>query len=327
MQRATALVRQLLQFSRSGDTAMRNESVTLVDVRTLAREAAEGLAEDPVGPVVLDLPRQAVIATVDPTRVHRVLMNLLVNARDAVQDVLTSSAVPFRPEIRLAVRATAVTEERAAGVELEVRDNGGGMSAQVRDRVFEPFFTTKPVGRGTGLGLPTVYGTVRDMSGTIELTSQLGQGTSFRVWLPVTPPARSVPHGSADGSRRVLILDDQEELLEFSAESLRRAGFTVATATTSNDALAKLQEGPYDLAILDAFVDEVTMPELLSRIRRLRPDQRVMACSGSASRAQAIAWGADEYLAKPFSSEVLVRTVREIIGAPVDPNEVSAAPA
>jgi two-component system cell cycle sensor histidine kinase/response regulator CckA len=157
------------------------------------------------------------------------------------------------------------------------------MSPQVRDRIFEPFFTTKPVGRGTGLGLPTVYGTVRDMSGTIELTSQLGEGTSFRVWLPVTPPARRVPEVSADGSRRVLILDDQEELLEFSAESLRRAGFTVATATTSESALALLQEGPYDLAILDAFVDEVSMPELLAH--PAAPDQRVMACSGSASRA------------------------------------------
>ena len=325
VQRATALVRQLLQFSRSGDVSARDESMTLVDLRTVAREAAEGLVDDPAGPVVLDLPRQAVIATVDPTRVHRVLMNLLVNARDAVQEVVTSSTTPFRPEIRVAVRPTEATEERAAGVELEVRDNGSGMPPQVRDRIFEPFFTTKAPGRGTGLGLPTVYGTVRDMHGTIELTSEVGAGTSFRVWLPLTPPKREVPEHRAGEARRVLILDDQEELLEFSAESLRRAGYTVTTATTSETALAQLQEAPYDLAILDAFVDEVSMPELLARIRRMRPEQRVMACSGSASRAQAIAWGADEYLAKPFSAELLVRTVRDIAGAPTDLDGVAAA--
>ena len=324
VQRATALIRQLLQFSRSRATGAVDESVTLADLRTIAREAAEALAEDPVGPVRLDVPRQAVLATVDPTRVHRVLMNLLVNARDAVQEAMAAAQEPYRPEIGVGVRLTEATPARPAGAEIEVRDNGGGIPPEVRDRIFEPFFTTKPVGRGTGLGLATVYGIVRDMGGAIDLASQPGQGTTFRIWLPLMPPATDAPRLPSD-TPRILVVDDQADLREFAVEALAPAGYRVTTAGTSDEALSLLQQADFDLAVVDAFVDDTPLPSLLVQIRQSHPELRVLVCSGAASGAQAIAWGADEYLAKPFTAEALTRSVRGILGI-AEERETSPTP-
>ena len=319
VQRATALVRQLLQFSRTGADGVRDESVTLVDLRAVAQEAADALTGDAIGTVAVDLPRQAVIATVDPTRVHRVLMNLLVNARDAVQEALGVASDDFTPQVAVKLRITEPTPLRTAGADIEVSDNGPGMSSVVRDRVFEPFFTTKPPGRGTGLGLATVYGVMRDMHGTVDVTSQPGQGTTFRLWLPLTPPAHPAVQGEdhAPHDHRILILDDESDLLDYASTVLERGAFEVVTARTSEGVVARLKERPFDLVILDAFVDAVPVTETLARIRQLQPSQRVMLWSGSAGRAQAIAWGADEFLAKPFNSDALLRTVRGILGIPV----------
>lgn len=159
------------------------------------------------------------------------------------------------------------------------------------------------------------------MGGTIDLASQPGEGTTFRIWLPLTPPASPSAESGAPGGGRILVLDDQADLIEFATEALGNAGLTVTTAMSSEQALALLQESTYELAVIDAFVDDTPLPSLLVQIRQLRPDLRVLVCSGAASRAQAIAWGADEYLAKPFTAETLVRMVRGILGLTTDATE------
>ena len=197
-----------------------------------------------------------------------------------------------------------------------VEDNGVGMSAAVQQHLFEPFFTTKRGERGTGLGLATAYGIVRDLGGTIHAESEPGSGATFRVSLPLATNLEQrgrllLP--AAPGAA-VLLLDDDRELLDFAGRVLQRAGIAVKCVTTAQAAIEALQRRRYDLAILDIQLGETLSGwDVLRELRRTHPDQRVLICSGIASRDEALRSGVVGALHKPFDAEALLHTVRETI--------------
>jgi two-component system cell cycle sensor histidine kinase/response regulator CckA len=176
-----------------------------------------------------------------------------------------------------------------------------------------------PSCRRTGLGLATVYGAVRDMHGMIDVTSEVGSGTTFTVWFPLTSsaaPERASRGDAGTHSGDILILDDPADVLDFATAVLERAGFGVTSATTSKELLRRLEERPFDLVIIDAFVDATPAVQTLELIHEIRRDQQTMMWSGLASRSLAIAWGADEFLAKPFEADALRRAVSSALGLP-----------
>jgi signal transduction histidine kinase/ActR/RegA family two-component response regulator len=265
----------------------------------------------------------------DPAQVEQSIVNLAINARDAMPDggtlQITARNAP-RPQ----------GERRPDGdvkpgnyVQIVVADNGTGMDDSTRARMFEPFFTTKPSGQGTGLGLSTVYGFVRQCGGHIGVTTAPGHGTAIEMLLPRAPdppPATPVPpptpFKAAPGTTRqtVLVVEDEEAVGQFARETLERAGYVVITAASGREALqvAGAFDGAIHLLLTDVVMPGMKGPELATRLRAARPSIRVLLMSGYAADVVTAEDLKDAVLlSKPFSPAELARTVRAVLAAPL----------
>jgi CheY-like chemotaxis protein len=206
---------------------------------------------------------------------------------------------------------------------LTVRDTGCGMTPEIRSRVFEPFFTTKEVGKGTGLGLATVYGIVKQSDGHIEVDSEPGRGTTFKVYLP-----RLAASGSGDsgpglttaprGSETVLVVEDEDLVRGFTSMALRSSGYTVLTARDGEDALRVVGEhaGTIHLLVTDVVMPRMGGRQLSQRLRLAHPQAKVLFVSGYTDDAvmrHGIQQSESNFLHKPFSAALLTRKVREIL--------------
>jgi PAS domain S-box-containing protein len=316
-QRAAALTRQLLIFSRKNPVAP-----TRVDLQACVDGMARMLKRLIGEPIeLLTPPAEAPsFAVVDAGQLEQVILNLAVNARDAMPgggrltiEVLEGTVEPERgsdspeaPPGRYAIVA--------------VTDTGTGMPESVRAHLFEPFFTTKEPGRGTGLGLSTVYGIVRQANGHLRVTSAPGAGSRFEVWLPRAQPPDDeqgedeAPPASRRGCEIVLLVEDERAVRELSARALRRAGYLVIEATDGEEALARAaQEGTrIDLLLTDAVMPRMGGAELAERLRAQRPGLRVLFVSGyPRDQLDEEALADAGFLAKPYRSEVLLRAIRE----------------
>lgn len=322
--RSSALTRQLLGFARKQTISPRplclNETVEamLKMVRRLIGEDIELRWSPSEGlfPVMMD-----------PGQVDQVLANLCVNARDAIAatgviDIRTSNAV-WTEEARFAWPPSVVPGDYAT---LEVADTGCGMDETVLARVFEPFFTTKEVGKGTGLGLATVYGIVKQNGGFVTVSSVLGAGTSFRIFFPrssverlAAPTAerhRDAPHGVG----RVLLVEDEPVLLEMTSEMLESLGYQVVRAATPGEALSAFTEDPdaIDAMITDVILPEMSGPNLVVAIREDRPKLPVLYVSGYTAEEidrTGLTSELDGFLQKPFSRKDLSEKIAVIIGS------------
>jgi CheY-like chemotaxis protein len=258
----------------------------------------------------------------DASQLEQVIMNLAVNARDAMPGggriTITTANVPLDPEL-----AQANPEARAGGyVLLAVSDTGTGMSAEVKAHLFEPFFTTKDVGKGTGLGLATVYGIVHQSDGLIAVDSEPGRGTRLRIFLPraETPAAEAspaTPEAAAPGSGTVLLVEDEAGVRHLARDVLSRYGYRVLEAANGSEALrlAAAHDGPIDLLLTDVVMPGMSGAELAAQFRTVRPAARVLYASGYADDA-VIRHGVTDgvpFLQKPFEPDDLVRRVRELI--------------
>ena len=323
--RAAELTQQLLAFSRR----QMLQSVPL-DLNVLVTELLPMFGRLAGNSIVIteDL-RSAMPAIMgDRGQIERVLVNLVVNARDAMPSggllTIRTSDVWLDDD-----EATGGAVPRVAGphVRLEVADTGIGMSAETRERVFEPFFTTKDVGRGTGLGLSTAYGIVQQMGGAIDVESEPGRGTTFRVYFPqasesalVGAARRLAPAGAARGSETVLLVEDEEGVRRYLTHVLESNGYHVVAAANASDALARTEAsgGRIDLVISDMIVPGSTGPELLRLLGQARPGLPALFLSGHADAAAARithAVSADRLLVKPFSSTELLSKIRRILAA------------
>jgi CheY-like chemotaxis protein len=313
-----SLAKQLLSYSRQqapepvaldlGALVRSNESI----VRALAGERVTVAIED-----------EAAHAVADRTHLEQVLFNLVANARDAMPDGgrLTIATGVVEPQL-------AEPGDRAPRAALIVADTGVGMDAETRSRAFDPFFTTKDVGRGTGLGLNTVYRIVREAGGTVEIASSPGAGTTVRVLLPladaVAEPAAAarstVTAHPPGGHETVLVVEDEEAVRELVVDMLETAGFTALGVSRPLVALEACRDydGAIDLLLTDIVMPEMSGLELARQIRAARPGTRVLYMSGYADHSELPGGSLDERIRlvqKPFDSRTLVASVREALDA------------
>lgn len=324
--RAAALTRQLLAFSRKQVLQPRaldlNQLVEGVE-RMLRRLLTENID------VRLHLAPQLGVVHADPGQLEQVLLNLAVNARDAMPDggklvIETADADLQAPD---AAEPVGVTPGRYAV--LAVSDTGVGMDDHVRSHLFEPFFTTKGPGKGTGLGLATVYGIVQQSGGTIWVYSEPNHGTTFKVYLPSTATERAAeaaaaPTVPARGSETVLLVEDAQAVRALANRVLRAAGYNVLPAANGAEAerVASGHEGTIHLLLTDVVMPGLSGRQLAERIGAIRPEMRVLYMSGYTDDAVVHHGVLEEgvaYLEKPFTPDGLARRVRQALDAKAPP--------
>jgi CheY-like chemotaxis protein len=268
----------------------------------------------------------------DPGQLEQVLMNLAVNARDAMPKggrLTIETANVELDEAYCAAHASGAAAEAiqpGSHVSLSVSDTGCGMSEEVRAHIFEPFYTTKERGKGTGLGLSTVYGIVQQSGGHIWCYSEVGHGTTFKIYLPRVQAADE-PSGVVEahlapraGSGTLLLVDDDDAVRTAAGRILRRQGYTVLAAASGAEALeiAEQYADPIGLVVTDMVMPEMGGPELASRLRALRPELMVVFMSGytedAALRNRLLEPGA-VFVEKPFTFEALTSKVRDALDA------------
>jgi two-component system, cell cycle sensor histidine kinase and response regulator CckA len=264
----------------------------------------------------------------DPTSMDQVLMNLVVNARDAMPDggILTieTANVPRNDTYK------AQHPDLPAGnyVALIVSDTGIGIDPDIRKSIFEPFFTTKQLGSGTGLGLSTVYGIVKQSGGFLYVDSELGQGAKFTIYLPqiravVTAAQRPGTESEPRGSETVLLVEDDEKLRQLNAELLLGLGYNVIEGGNAAEAIAAAQgySGPLDLLMTDVVMPGMNGYKLAGLLSEVRPELRVLFVSGYADTtvAQQLADSDAAFLQKPFAFKTLAAKLREVLDAPTRP--------
>jgi two-component system cell cycle sensor histidine kinase/response regulator CckA len=323
--RAAGLVRQLLAFSRQ--QALRPKVLWLPDAIAENKTLLVRLVGERVR---LDIKhdRDVGLVKVDEVQLAQVLMNLAANARDAMPEGGTLS---------IRTRNVSRAESAALGHELmpagdyvlmEVQDTGTGIPPEIIGKIFEPFFTTKEVGQGTGLGLSTVYGIVKQTQGFIFPESEPGKGTTFRIYLPrffeqaeaqaeEQRPQRAEDH---TGRGTVLLVEDEDAVRAFASRALASRGYTVIEAATGEAALEALRDKSVaiDLVISDVIMPAMDGPTLVREVRALEPELKIILISGYAEDAFRKELGRDQTLAflpKPFSLKQLISKVKEVMSA------------
>jgi signal transduction histidine kinase/ActR/RegA family two-component response regulator len=323
--RAAALTRQLLAFSRQQvlQPKVLDLNTVVMNVEQLLRRLIgedvelETILADDLGPV-----------RADAAQLEQVLMNLAVNSRHAMPDGGTLTIETRNVQLTKADQREAFAIQTGGYVLLAVADTGCGMDAETQARAFEPFFTTKPAGQGTGLGLSTVYGIVKQSGGYIWVDSEPGIGTRVRIYLPrveaaieaIEPRRQAVAHAPR-GSETLLLVEDEAGVRDLLREWMAGHGYTVLAAANGLDALELAEgfPGPIDLLIADVIMPQMGGPALASRLLPSRPEMRVIYVSGYADEAigdpDVLRAGA-AFLQKPFTLDSLVRRVREILDTP-----------
>ena len=322
--KATVLTKQLLAFSRQQVLTPRildlNEVLAGLDgmLRRLIGEDIE---------LVTTYGSNLGRVKVDPGQIDQVVMNLAVNARDAMPSggkltIETSNVVLDQAYASMHVDVTS-----GAYVMLAISDTGIGMDKETQLRAFEPFFTTKDQGKGTGLGLATVFGIIKQSGGSIWVYSEPGNGSTFKIYLPVCGDEDHVAPESAapstlKGSETILLVEDQEEVRRAALQILRRYGYHVLEARSAGDALLICEKHPRQIHLLltDVIMPKIGGSELAERLRVRRPGLRVLYMSGYTEHTivnHGILDSGINYLQKPFVPETLARRVREVLEAPI----------
>ncbi|MHB0878704.1 MAG: ATP-binding protein, partial [Anaerolineae bacterium] len=327
--RAADLTRQLLAFSRRQVIAPRvvrlNDLISDME-KMLQRMVGDGFA------LATEMADNLWLTSADPTQMQQVLINLVVNGRDAMSSGGTITIRTANAELRSGPMLGELDLKPGAYVVLSVSDTGSGMTDEVRSRIFEPFFTTKDVGKGTGMGLATALGIVKQHHGSIRVTSTIGKGTTFEIYLPrafdtVKPTLDGLPpDGLPTGDETVLLVEDDEHVRSVTARALRSLGYQVLEAPSGEEAEAAMRdcEVPVDLLLADIVMSGINGHELATRLLHSRPGLKVLFVSGHARATLSdadLADDGDRLLPKPFTTEALAHKVRKILDTPsVQPN-------
>jgi len=323
--RAAALVHQLLAFSRQQVLAPQ----VLEPARIVAGIAPllRRLLGEHIELVTREAPDTGRIE-VDPSQLEQVIVNLAVNARDAMPDGGKLTIELGNVELDAEYAADHVEVTPGPFVVLAVSDTGSGMDAATRERIFEPFFTTKEVGQGTGMGLATVYGIVKQSGGSIAVYSEPAIGTTFRIYFPrvaAKPATLAAPiaaRPSARDNETILLVEDEPAVRAFGRRALESQGYTVLEAASGAAALtlAASHEGPIALLVTDVVMPGLQGHQLAERLTAARPELRVLYVSGFTENS-VIHHGVPEhdvaFLAKPFSADGLCSAVQRVLDEPM----------
>ena len=319
-ERGAALTQQLLAFSRQQVVERK-----VLDLGQILRELDAMIrrlvGDDVEVDVAIADDLEAIKA--DASSIEQVIVNLVVNARDAM---------PMGGRLILEARNLDLGEgtgyEHLGGIRgphvmIAVSDTGIGMDRDTQQRIFEPFFTTKPRGKGTGLGLATAFGAVKQAGGTISVYSEPGRGSTFKVYLPRTTEAREIeaPRGpvrSLRGTETILVAEDEEQLRRVMQRALEEQGFSVLSARDGHEAIAlgERHAGPIDLLLTDLVMPNMSGRELVARLAPIRPAMKVLYMSGYTESSIAnhdVGDARMAFLPKPMTPDSLVRKVREVI--------------
>ena len=327
--RAAELVKRLLAVGRKtgGATTLVDVNETVDDVCTILRETLPRRIDLSVR-LGRDLPR----VYANPAEIHGVLLNLCINARDAVIESAERRGGSYTPTIRIVTEMTSV----AAGsgpegsparpgphVVLAVEDNGCGMTDEVRERMFDPFYTTKGPRDGAGLGLATAYATIEHLGGFIGVTTVLDEGTTFRVHLPAAaapPPHEVDPDVTEDaavvgGNETLLFVDDEESIVAAATRQLRDLGYRVEVARDGLAALEIMRADPgrIDLVVMDAAMPSLSGPDALREMLASNPSLRCLMTSGTPAVRDEVAGMVVGFLGKPYRLHDLIRSIRSIL--------------
>ena len=319
---AASLTRQLLTFSRKQMIQPKVLSINRIlhdmekMLRRLIREDIE---------MVLDLDSELWPVNIDPGQIEQVSMNLVVNAGDAMPKggkLLIETANVHLD--RTYFRNHGVENTSGAYVMLALTDNGTGMDEKTRDRIFEPFFTTKEMGQGTGLGLSTVYGIMKQNNGYVWVYSEPGKGTTFKVYFPkagadeVSDTEEQVGDDLLIGSETILVVEDSKPLLKITQKMLEKYGYRILTAQNGREALEVFSghDGPIHLILTDVVMPKMGGQDLVEKIQSEKPEVKLVYMSGYTDRAisdNGMLHKDVNFIQKPFSSNDLVRKVREVL--------------
>ncbi len=318
--RASALTRQLLAFGRKQvlEPQLVDVNALILDIATMLRRVIREDVE-----VAVQRTSDPVTVLADPGQLEQVLMNLCVNARDAMPHGGELAILTERVMLDEGFCTLHTWAQPGDYVRLTVSDAGDGMDAATQARIFEPFFTTKEIGRGTGLGLAVVYGIVKQHMGLIHVYSEVGKGTTFRIYLPfhdgvpAEPVARSTPE-LIGGTETILLAEDDDTLRGTATRLLERLGYRVISVATGREALEiLLQEGTrIELAVLDVVMPGLSGPEVLERARARHPDLRGLFTTGyspATSQLKSSQGLGARVLMKPYGLQALAHYVRRTL--------------
>ncbi|MEP0916402.1 response regulator [Leptolyngbya sp. DQ-M1] len=318
--RGADLVKQVLSFARG--TEGRRTPVQVAHLLGEIEQIANRTFPKSIT-VQVDLPPSMLnLVYADATQLHQVLMNLCINARDAMPDggVLTIAA--SNVFIDESHARTQLDAKVGNYVMTAVSDTGTGIPPEVIDRIFDPFFTTKEVGKGTGLGLSTVLGIIKSHAGFIEIDSQMGQGTCFRVYLPTTGDKAISSMASLDllpGSGEViLVVDDESSIQDVTKAILEEQNYRVLTASNGFEAISLYAKHKQEIAVIlmDLMMPAMDGATAIRTLRKMNPDVRVIATSGlmlSNTIADVASVGVDSFLSKPYTAEELLKVLHKML--------------
>jgi hypothetical protein len=318
-ERAAGLTRQLLAFSRQQALVTKVFDVNAL-VRGMEKMLGRLIGEDVR--VLTHLDPEPVTVKADPGQIEQVILNLAINSRDAMPDggqlIITTARLQLSEMVAAAVGLEAATYHT-----LSVSDSGSGIPADILPLIFEPFYTTKPEGRGTGLGLSTSYGIVKQSGGALAVTSEPGLGTTMTIYLPAASsamlPERAQNEIVETGSETVLLTEDDHAVLRLMEESLSARGFRVLTSDSAAQGLEILgKQPPGEVAILitDIVMPGMSGPLYAEKARQIQPGLKVLFASGyprDVIQYHGLEEGTADFIQKPFAPGELVNKVRRLL--------------
>ncbi|MBT3192526.1 MAG: response regulator [Verrucomicrobia bacterium] len=329
--RAKELVHQILVFSRQSE-----EAQTLIHLSPIVKEVAKqqvaGLPSDITVTHVVRVKEDLVFA--NPTQVHQVLTNFCTNAAYAMKGQTGSLDIRLT-QFNMGWRHRQEFPELKKGsyLRISVKDTGCGVPDDIRERIFDPFFSTKPSGEGTGMGLSVVHGIVCALGGGIALDTELGEGSTFHVALPLADALpveeATVWEAPPSGNERILFVDDEQGIAKMATHMLTSLGYEPVVTSNSLKALEIFEENPngFDILVTDQVMPDLTGSELAMRLREIRPELPVVICSGFSGKLteeKAEQLGINEFLIKPISRRELGEAIRRALGkAPSPPSETA----
>jgi nitrogen-specific signal transduction histidine kinase/CheY-like chemotaxis protein len=317
--RGADLVKQVVSFARGieGDRTDVQIRHIISEIRQIARETFPKSIE-----VYIDVPQELWTVSGDTTQLHQVFMNLCVNARDAMPDggILSISGKNIFIDEHYA--RINIDAQVGSYIVITVSDTGTGIPAEMLERIFEPFFTTKELGSGTGLGLSTVIGIIKSHGGFINVYSEMGKGTEFKVYLPAKEDTQiqlvedfELPQGNGE---LILVVDDEAAIRKITQISLETYGYKVLTASDGIEAIALYAQHKktISLVLIDMMMPEMDGPTTIRTLQKIMPQVKIIAVSGLVSNdklTQMATLGVNAFLSKPYTTNDLLNTISEVV--------------